>query len=245
MAVRTFRPGAPVRMRTTALDMCAVPAFDPDCTYYVRKCTVSLTWEDQIEDPTETLLRCDDDDVQYFKRGKPVLKYTQATLSLNDQDPLLQRLTIGSPTEIDAQSMDEVGYRKDALTYGKPNFAFEFWAAMQPGPATPLCPDGVPRWTYVLMPFNTNARESTAPVISNNTDAVAIQFEASIGGSWEDGPFDVVADAAGDPARLLDPMQPSQPLLVRETTVPPPDVTDGCVGLSSPTSPTSPALEMV
>lgn len=242
MAVRTFRPGAPVRMRVTALDACAVPAFDPDCTYYVRKCMVSLTWEDQIEDPPEYLLRCDDDEKQYFKRGKPILKFTQATLSLNDQDPLLQRLTIGTDSEIDAQTMDEVGFRKNTLTYGHPNFALEFWAQMMPGPATPLCPDGVPRWAYFLLPFNTNARESTAPTISNNTDAVAIQFDAVEGGSWDDGPFDVVADAAGDPAPLLDPMQPSQILLGRETTVAPPEITDGCVGLTSPTSPTSPAM---
>jgi hypothetical protein len=32
-------------------------------------------------------------------------------------------------------------------------------------------------------------------------------------------------------------MQPSQILLGRETTVEPPEITDGCVGLTSPTSP--------
>lgn len=242
MAIRTWRPGAPVRMRVTRLDECACPAFDDECTYYVRKCMVSLSWEDQIEDPTEYLLRCDDDEKQFFKRGKPILKFTQATLSLNDQDPLLRRLTIGDDAEIDAQTMDEVGFRKNTLTYGHQNFALEFWAGMMPGPSTPLCPDGVPRWGYFLLPFNTNAIESTAPTISNNTDAVAIQFDTMEGGCWDDGPFDVVADAAGDPAPLLDPMQPSQILLGRETTVAPPELTDGCVGLTSPTSPTSPVL---
>ncbi len=237
MAIRTFRPGAPVRLRVTRLDSCAVPAYDSECTYYVRKCTVSLTWEEQREDAQEYIIRCDDDELHYYKRTKSLLKYTQATLSVNDIDPLLKRLTLGTDSEIDAQTMDEVGFRVNTETAGNVNFALEMWAGMMPGPATPLCPDGVPRWAYFLMPFCTNGVESTAPTISNNTDAYAIQFDSMIGGGWEDGPFDVVADAAGDPAPLLDPMMPSQILLGRETTVPPPDITDGCVGLTSPTSP--------
>lgn len=237
MAVRTFRPAAPVRIRVTRLDTCAVPAYDDECTYYVRECMVSLSWEDQTEDPQEYLLRCDDERLEYYKRGKPILKFTQATLSLNSQDPLLHRLITGATAEIDAQSMDEVGYRKNTITYGDPKFAFEIWAGLMPGPTTPLCPDGVPRWAYGLLPYSTNGRESTAPTISNNTDAAAFMFDSLVGAGWEDGPFDVVADAAGDPSPLLDPIDPSEILLLRETTVPPPELTDGCVGLSSPTSP--------
>lgn len=233
----TFRPKAPVRMRVTRLTECGVPWWDDECTYYVRNCTVSATWADQIEDPQEYLLRCDDDELQFFDRSKPVYKFAEVTLTINDNDPVLKNLIIGTDIETDAQTMDAVGYRMNAETFGKVDFAFEFWTKLASGPGTPACPDGLPRWAYALWPFGTNGRFSATPTLGNNTDAVALMWDARLGGAWDDGPFDVVRDAGGNPSPLLDPMQPSQPYLLRETTVPPPEVTDGCVGLSSPGSP--------
>lgn len=236
----SFRPKSPARLRVTALDACGVPAYDDECTYYVRNCTVSVNWEDQVEDPQEYLLRCDDDDVEYYDRTNPAYKFAQATLSLNSIDPLLLRLMMGFDAEVDAQTQDEVGGRLNAATFGKTRFALEFWTQVATGRDAPACPTGAQQWAYLLFPFGRNGRWSTAPTFGNGTDPVAIMWDAMLGGSWEDGPFDVVPDAAGNPAPLTDPMQPSQPYLMRTTTVAPPEVTDGCVGLTSPTSPTSP-----
>ncbi len=236
----SFRPASPIRMRVTRLDDCGVPAYDDDCTYYVRNCTVSATWEDQVEDPQEYLMRCDDDVLQFYKRTRPTYKFAQASLSINDIDPLLLQLMMGFDVETDAQTLDPVGGRLNAATFGATKFAFEFWTEMAPSPNQALCAGADGRWAYLLFPFGINGRWSTAPTFGNGTDAMVIQWDAMIGGSWEDGPFDVVADALGEPAPLTDPMQPSQVYLMRETSVAPPALTDGCVVLSSPTSPTSP-----
>lgn len=237
MASRTFRPKHLVRARWTRLDDCGVPLYDDECTYYVRDCMVSFTWEDQFEDPQEYLLRCDNDRLQFYDRTEPTFKFTQGTLALNDIDPLVIWMMLGVDQEIDAQTQDVVGFRPNALNWGVPKFALELWAALATQAGEAACPGGVQEWAYLLFPFNRNGRWETAPTASNNTDAVEITFDAMLGGSWEDGPYPVVADATGDPSPLVDPMTGDQPYLVRLTTVPPPDVTDGCVPLLGPVSP--------
>lgn len=237
----SYRPKSPVALRVVNENNCGTPMNDGTCGYYVRNCMVSMTWEDQLEDPTETLLRCDDDEVQFFDRTFPAYKFAQVTATLNDIDPWLQYMMMGFDQETDAQTLELVGGRLNALTFGKKFFGLEFWNQLATGPSTPACPDGTPQWSYLLFPFNRNARWSTVPTYGNNTDAVAIQFDAMIGGNWQEGPFDVVPDETGAASPLIDPMEPSQVYLQRTTTIAPPTPTDGCVPLpTSPTSPSSP-----
>lgn len=234
MATRTFRPKHLVRARWTRLDDCGVPLYNEECTYYVRDCMVSFTWEDQFEDPQEYLLRCDNDRLQYYDRTEPTFKFTQGTLSLNDIDPIVTWMMMGVDQEIDAQSQDVVGFRPNASQWGVPKFALELWAALATRAGTAACPEGVQEWAYLLFPFNRNGRWDTAPTASNNTDAVAIMFDAMLGGSWESGPWPVIPDDAGAASPLTDPMDGDQPYLVRTTSIAPPDVTDGCMPLAEP-----------
>lgn len=236
MANRTFRPKYIVRTRWTALDACGVPAFtdDPDgCTYYVRDCHVSYTWEDQFEDPEEFNVPCDNGRSQFFDMTDPTYKYTSGTLALNDVDPIIQLMTMSAYVEVDAQTQDFVGYRPSARNWGTSKFALEIWAALATARGQQACPTGVQEWAYLLFPFNTHGRWATAPTASNNTDASEITFNTMTGGAWEDGPFNVVGDETGAASPLLDPITGDQPYLIRRTTIAPPEVTDGCVPLAA------------
>lgn len=239
MANRRFRPRYIVRTRWTALDACGVPAYtdDPDgCTYYVRDCHVDYTWEDQFTDPEEFNVMCDNGRSQYFDMTDPTYNFTAGTLSLNDIDPIIQLMTMSAYVEVDAQTQDFVGYRPSARNWGTSKFALEIWAALATERGQTACPEGVERWAYLLFPFNTHGRWATTPVASNNTDASQITFNTLTGGAWDDGPFLVVGDETGAPSLLLDPMTADQPYLIRETTIAPPEVTDGCVPLAAPVS---------
>lgn len=234
----SYRPKSPAALRITNEDECGTPGDDDaGCGAYVRNCLVSVTWEDQVEDPTETLLRCDDDDVQYYDRTKPAYKFAQVTLVTNDIDPQLQYMMMGFDQELDAQTDELVGGRLNATTFGSKFFGLEFWARIANGPSTLACPGGEPRYAYLLFPFNRNARWATVPTYGNNTDTIGIMFDAMMGGNWQDGPWDVVPDINGDPGPLTDPMDPAQVYLQRTTRVAPPAVTDGCISITSPTSP--------
>lgn len=234
----SYRPKSPAALRVVNEDECGTPTDDDaGCGYYTRKCTVSVTWEDQVEDPTETLLRCDDDDVQYYDRTKPAYKFAQVTLVTNDIDPQLQYMMMGFDQEEDAQTAELVGGRLNTTTFGSKYFGLEFWAQVANGPASPACPGGERRWAYLLFPFCKNARWATVPTYGNNTDTIGIMFDAMMGGNWQDGPFDVVPDINGDPGPLTDPMLPEQVYLQRTTRIAPPTITTACLSLASPTSP--------
>lgn len=234
----SYRPKGLSAVRILNEDECGTPGDDAGgCGYYVRNCNVTVTWEDQVEDPEETILRCDDGNVQYYDRTNPAYKFAQVTLVTNDIDPLMQSMMMGFDQELDAQTDELVGGRMNATTFGTKFFGFEAWARIANGPATLACPGGEPRWAYLLFPFNKNARWATVPTYGTNSDTIGIMWDAMMGGNWEDGPFDVVPDINGDAGPLTDPMAPQQVYLQRTTRIAPPAVTDGCRSLTSPTSP--------
>jgi hypothetical protein len=234
----SYRPKAMALVRVVNEDNCGTPVDDEaGCGYYNRRCNVSVTWEEQVEDPVESLLRCDDGEVEYYDRSDPAYKFSQVTLVTNGIDPQLQTMMMGYDAELDAQTNELVGARQNAARFGKKFFGFEAWAQVASGPSTPACPGGEQRWAYLLFPFCKNARWATVPTYGQNTDTVGIMFDALLGGNWEDGPFDVVPDINGDPGPLTDPMLPEQAYLMRTTRIAPPAPTAECMSLSSPTSP--------
>lgn len=62
---------------------------------------------------------------------------------------------------------------------------------------------------------------------------LTINGTASANHAWGIGPYDVQADADGNPGPLLDPIQQGALARIMTTQVPPPAVTDGCVAASA------------
>lgn len=230
--VTEFRTYAPRRIRVTRLDPCGNANMDAECGYYVRSCIVSVIPEDQQNDPEETLLTCDDGQLDYYNRSNPILKFSQVSLALNGVDSAITSLMLGANEEINRETDQIVGFRPDTDLWGDKFFSLEVWGQKATSANQPRCPTGTQEWTYGLFPFCTNARWESAPRWEMNTDPIIIVFDAMLGGTW-DVPWLTVPDETGDPA-AVDPFAPSELYLARTTTIAPPAPTAGCLPI--PTS---------
>lgn len=222
MATKKMKVLRGKRIRVTRLGDCGLPPdYGEDCSYVVTKGFVTATLTAEIEEGTEITQLDADGDLCISSQSRHNFKRWTISLELCDVDPELVSLLTKVTLETDADG-DVVGYRS---VQGKieNDFAFELWSGID----DQVCEDGQ-EYGYFLVPWVSGG---TLGDIAIENGAVTFEINNAFsngGGLWGVGPYDVVPDAAGDPAPLGVAIQDGEHHVQRLTTIAPPDATDGC-----------------
>lgn len=158
------------------------------------------------------------------------------TITFCNVNPELYAMLTGNDVETDANG-DVVGFRSSVgRGLGATGVALEMWSQV-PGVACSEEPGSEGSWGYLLLPFLTGGVLGDF-TLENNAVTFSIQnMVTKSGGAWGSGPYNVVPDAGGAAAPLANPMGTDDHLLVRWTSIAPPE--PSCDPVPSGPAPTS------
>ncbi len=229
-------------MRVTRVDGCCAPLFGDD-NMIVTDGFVSVALTANITEPEEIVVTNANGQTCVRDPGCPEFNGYGVELTFCDVNPCLFAIVTGQPAVLDANG-DVIGFRMNSDTsvcgVESRGFALEVWMGV-PGVA---CLGQAGAFGYLLLPC------LQAGVIGDFTiENAAVTFtitgaSTKDGNGWNVGPYDVMADANGNPGPLANPLDGNDHLLVAFTTVGPPDPTDGCVALDPPDNAATGATEV-
>lgn len=208
------------RIRVTRLDECGTPIDYDSCGQVVSSGFVEVSLSAEIEEGETFTQPNADGALVISEQGEHNFVRWGGSVELVEVDPELVSLMTRTVVEYDAEG-DPVGFRSVEGQI-KQYFALELWS----GISDKSCPDK--NFGYFLLPFVVAGTLGDFTIANDVTNFTVENFFTRTGGEWGVGPYNVVADAQGDPAPLEIPIGPDEPHLQRLTTVPPPDVTAGC-----------------
>lgn len=231
MSSRKFPVVNGLVIRGTKVDNCGRPIYG-DGSRVVSDGFVSLALTMNIDDGTAITVNNAAGVQCVNKPAVPKIQSIGGVLTFCQVDPDFYTLMTGQPKVVDPATGDAVGFQvRSGVRPGDISVALEWWSEV-PGAA---CDEGVTaQWGYGLLQFMQGG------VIGDFTiENGAVTFQVSNlvtkdGSAWDDGPYNVVTDANGDPAGLQEPIQNDGHLHVQVTTIAPPEVTDGLIPLDDP-----------
>lgn len=219
-------------MRGTRLDACGRPDWG-DKTQISTEGFVSIAQTANYDDGSEKAVTNAAGRKCVYRPAEPELVSVSLAVTFCRVDPEFYTLLTGYPAEYDAVTGDVVGFRADRsvrpLDVG---VALESWSDAQDTAACDAAGD-VP-YGYGLWPFLSGGRVGDYTIEDNAVTFSVTDLVSRDGSQWGVGPYNVVKDAAGDPAPLSSPITDTQPWLSRLTMVPPPEATEGLVPLDDP-----------
>lgn len=213
--------------RVTELDECGNPVYD-SCSYAVTD------GYSQIE------ITANETEGQAFQQlnanGRPlvnqkardVLNWYDFTITMAVKDPELFYLMTGADIFLDYAGLS-AGNEITETNYATGRFALEVWL----GTSEEECTGNVPFYVYILLPFTTNGKISESITIANDFVTYTFGGRTRKGSQWGVGPFDVMLNASGVPAKLPRPVSPDAHYLDLITQLPPPEPDCGCLELNS------------
>lgn len=223
MATKPVKVVRGKRVRVTAVDECGEPltgAYD-SCAYGVSDGFITVTLTADISEGEDIEQMNANGDLCIVDRSRAQTKRWMAEIEFCDVDPGLMSLLSNVTLETDAEG-NTVGIRSVQGSIDG-NFALELWA----GTAGGECQNGA-TYGYLLLPFMAQGNLGDITVENGNTTFTVANAFTQSGSGWGTGPWDVVPDAQGDPQPLDEPIGPDEHMLLRTTTIAPPDAFDGC-----------------
>ena len=147
------------------------------------------------------------------------------TITFCEVNPELYAMLTGNDVEYDANG-DAVGFRSSAgRNLSGTGVALEMWSQV-PGVACSDEPGSEGSWGYLLLPFLSGGVLGDF-TLENNAVTFTIQnMVTKSGGAWGSGPYNVVAGEGGGAAPLAVPMGEKDHLLIRWTSIAPPEPSD-------------------
>lgn len=219
-------------VRVTRLDRCG-NIVDSECSSITSDGIISVASTTNVtEGETVTVTKMN---------GKNCVEDTPApefnnigiTITFCQVDPELYAMLTAQPVEYDANG-DAVGFRlRKGVSLNGAGVALEWWANVP----SASCEGGEGSWGYGILPF---LQGGVLGDYTLENGAVTFTIQGMVtrsGNAWGAGPYNVVPDAAGDPAPLNDPLTADDHFLVRWTNVAPPE--PGCACLASGPAPTT------
>lgn len=219
-------------MRATRLDRCGVPVWG-DRAQIATEGFVSVAQTANYDDGSDKVVTNAQGKKCVFRPANPELTNLSLDVVFCQVDPDFYTALTGFPAEYDAETGDVVGFRIDrSIRPLDVGVALEVWTDAQ---GTGGCDAGaeVP-YGYMLWPFLSGGRVGDYTIEDNAVTFSVTGMVTQDGSQWGVGPYNVVADDAGDPAPLADAITDTQPALVRRTMVAPPEETLGLIPLDDP-----------
>lgn len=217
-------------LRVTRLDVCGNPEFG-DCAFGVSDGFVSATITPNTEEGERFLQRNANGKAIVNQRGKPILNWYDVSIQFAEVDPELFTILTGLDPYYDDQDR-VIGFPVTESQFATANFGLELWM----GNAEEVCPpDGAPLpfYGYNLLPWVTEGALMEDIAITNDLITFTVVGRTRKGTPWGVGPYDVVLDAAEDPAPLYTPIPTDTHHLPIWTQLAPPAPECGCLSLSS------------
>jgi hypothetical protein len=205
------------RMRVTRLDECGnVPETDAQFVVTSGFVTVGLTAV--IEEGDDIVQKNANGDLVVNDRSRNQFKRWDVSAEFAEVDPAILSLMTNARLEEDYAS-DIVGVRQpEGGTTG--SFALEVWTGV---PGSDCVPDMPSNYGYLLLPFVVGGPLGDIS-ISNGAATFSVSSHTRGAGGWGVGPYDVVAtDVDNTPGPLAVEMGSDEHLLMRLTTIEPPD----------------------
>lgn len=207
------------RLRITRLDECGNPPEDetPN-SLVVTKGFISVGLSAVSADGTDISQMNADGDLCVNDRSRDQFRRWDLDIELCDVDPALLSMLTNVTVEEDWDG-NVVGIRQpEGSTVD--SFALELWTGV---PGEDCLPGQDATYGYLLLPFVIGGSLGDVTVENGNTTFSVSAFTKG-GGGWGVGPFDVVAeDALNTPGRLDLPIAAGEHMVLRTTTVAPPD----------------------
>jgi hypothetical protein len=213
-------------MRVTKLDGCGFPVPGPDAVVVTDGfITVGLTAN--TDEGTEINVTNAAGKVCILDSPAPKFTGYDVTVEFCQVDPALFSLMTGQEVVMDAATPtpNAVGFKMNTdVDADESGFALELWSNV---PAT-VCEAGQGTlYGYFLIPFLKGGVLGDFTIGNDAVNFTLSGANSKDGNGWDEGPYDVVPDAANLPGPLLDPLDPNDHLLMQLTTVAPPD-TETC-----------------
>lgn len=220
MATHSFTPVLGKRFRIVSLDECG--RVTPESEFYVGDGFVSVTLSSEVEDGVEILKRKFTGALCVNELSSPSFKYFTLEVEFCGVNPdVLTIMTNAEPYE-DA-SGDVAGFTVPEGTLDK-RFALEIWTGLS-GQA---CGAGQEQASgYMLLPFVQAGVMSSIEMTEEDAVTFSMESANSKGGNgWGTGPFNVVFGADDTPAPLPTALDPKDHLLIMDTGLAVPELTD-------------------
>lgn len=237
MTAHNYRPVRGKRVRVTTLDACG--RVDGNSKYVVSKGLVTLTIAPEVEEGTEILQRNMAGELCINERTAASMKSMTIEAQFCGVEPSLAIAMTNARPYLDAAG-DLAGFRVPEGAIDK-TFALELWTGLS-GQA---CGSGADEASgYLLLPFVLAGVPSEIAIDGENAVTFGMTGASTKpGNQWGVGPYDVVYDAGGNPAKLASAVSPDELQLVLDTglAVPAlqPDLT-AVPGVSTTTTSTTP-----
>jgi hypothetical protein len=196
-------------VRVTALDECGRPVYAEESPgigelplHVVSDGVISLGYEDENEDGDEFIQKNGWGELCVNEMGNSVFKRANVTISFCNVDPELFSIVLGTELILNGAG-DAIGYSKSEglLDHG---FALEGWA----GVAGVECTAENIDYGYVLFPFITDGKLSSAVTFENGNTTFEMTGFTRPGVAWGVGPYDVQSDYES-PSPGFGPLDPA------------------------------------
>jgi hypothetical protein len=222
------------RMRVTRVDACGRPVYGTGATV-VTSGFVSIGMSGEVREGTEIELVNAGGDLCLSEKGADQLKWLTVEANFCEVDPDLVSLFQPNNTKLTDYQGNVIGFAESDTQDIARGVAIEVWADVA---GEDLCddPDASQTWAYFLLPWVVGGTMGDL-TIENAGLTTTINSRTKRNGKWDVGPYDVMLAALNTPGPLLVPVGAREHRRLFLTTVEPPDVTQGAIGLSNPDGP--------
>lgn len=219
MATKCFTVVRGKRLRITRTDECGAPPPDetPD-SLVVTKGFITVELSSVVAEGTDIEQMNADGDLCVSDRSRDQFRRWDLSIEFCEVDPAILAMITNVTLEEDWDG-NVVGIRQpEGSTVD--SFALELWTGV---PGTDCLPGEDATYGYLLLPFVIGGTLGDITVENGNTTFTVSAFTRG-GGNWDVGPYDVVPeDAQNTPGRLDTPVGAGEHMILRTTTIEPPD----------------------
>lgn len=224
MSTKCFTVVRGKRLRVTRLDECGNPPGDEtEDSLVITKGFVTVELSAVVSDGDDIEQKNADGDICVSDRSRDQFRRWDVSIELCEVDPALLGMLTNVVLEEDYDG-NVVGVRQ-VEGASVDTFALELWTGV---PGTDCLPGEPTTYGYLLLP--TVVPGSLGDItIENGATTFSVSGHTKGSGGWGTGPYDVVPeDAENTPGRLETPISQREHLLLRTTTVAPPELPEEC-----------------
>lgn len=223
MASNCFTVVRGKRLRITRLDECGNPPGDEtEDSFVVTKGFVTVELTSVVTEGTDIEQMNADGDICISDRGRDQFRRWDLSLELCEVDPAILSMLTNVVLEEDYDA-NVVGVRQPEGASAD-SFALELWTGV---PGSDCLADEPTNYGYLLIPMVVPGSLGDI-TIENGATTFSVSGHSKGSGAWGTGPYEVVpTDVDNTPGQLETPMGSDEHLLLRTTTIAPPDAECG------------------
>ena len=231
MATKCFTVVRGKRLRITRLDECGnPPESEAEDALVVTKGFVTVELTAQVTEGTDIEQMNADGDICVADRSRDQFRRWDLSIEMCEVDPSILGMITNVTLEEDYDG-NVVGVRQ-VEGASVDTFAMELWTGV---PGTDCLPGEPATYGYMLLPMVIPGSLGDITV-ENGASTFTVSGHSKSGGAWGTGPYDVVpTDEEHTPGPLDTPIGSGEHLVLRTTTVAPPEVPAECGAQAMPT----------